>query len=94
MKFNDFMPLTQKDLTNIKSLVKITLDENQRFVTKDDIKHLPNKEEFYGKMDEVMGELKVIRAEQAILSGVNHKVNDLEERTVKIEHKLRISPAV
>ncbi len=88
------MPLTKKDLTNIKSLVETTLDENRKFVTKDDIKHLPNKEEFYGKMDEVMGELKVIREEQTILSGVNSKVNDLAERTVKIEHKLRISPAV
>jgi uncharacterized protein YigA (DUF484 family) len=88
------MPLTPKDLNNIKSLVKVTLDENQKFVTKDDIKHLPTKEEFYGKMDEVMGELKVIREEQTILSGVNRKVNDLAERTVKIEHKLQLRPAV
>ena len=94
MKFNCFMPLTSKDLSNIRSLVRITLDDNQKFVTKDDIKHLPTKEEFYSKMDDVMGELKVIREEQTVLSGVNQKVNDLDERTVKIEHKLRISPAV
>ena len=30
-------------------------------VLKEDLSHLPTKEEFYGKMDEVMGELKTIR---------------------------------
>ncbi len=47
--------LTQKDLDEIESLVKDTVEEK--------IKHLPTKDDFYGKMDEVMGELKAIREE-------------------------------
>lgn len=33
------------------------------------MKFLPTKDEFYTKMDEVMGELKAIREEMAIVTG-------------------------
>ena len=88
------MPLTKNDLNNIKSLVEVTIDENNKLVSKEDIKFLPTKDEFYEKMDEVVGELKAIREEQTILSGVNIKVNQLEERTDVIEGHLHIQPAV
>lgn len=44
------MPLTQHDLDQIEELT--------REIIKEEIKNLPTKEEFFSKMDEVMGELK------------------------------------
>ena len=91
------MALTNTDLKNIKNLMEITFDEKlddaceSSLATKDDIQHLPTKDEFYGKMDEVMGELKAIREEQGILSGLNEKVNEHEDRIGKIEEKLQVS---
>ena len=54
-------------------------------VNKDDINHLPIKDEFYNKMDEVMGELKTIREEQTLIS---HRVSDHKDRIEKIESHL------
>lgn len=53
-----------------------------------DIKHLPTIDEFYTKMDEVMGELKAIREEQAVTGQIlrNH-----EDRIVVVEDKLTIT---
>lgn len=50
--------LTQKDLDQVEEIVDRKLDEK--------IKFLPTKDEFFGKMDEVMGELKAIREEQEV----------------------------
>ena len=43
--------------------------DDVRKIVKEEIKHLPTKDEFYDKMDEVMGGLKTIREEIALLSG-------------------------
>ena len=59
--------LDNDDLKAIKALIEVTIDEKE-LVTKNDISHLPTKDEFYGKMDEVMGELKAIREEHALQS--------------------------
>jgi hypothetical protein len=69
----------------------VTIDEDETLVRKDDIKYLPTKDEFYNKMDKVMGELKAIREENTTLSGLNGKVNDIEERIEKVENKLQVS---
>ena len=45
-------------------------------------RHLPTKDEFYGKMDEVVGELKAIREEQSVQS---QHLSDHEDRIQKIE---------
>jgi len=50
--------LTQKDIDVIEKFV----DER----VEDKIKNLPTKDEFFGKMDEVMGELKAIREESTV----------------------------
>ncbi len=47
--------LTQKDLSQIEEIVEEKIGEKTKF--------LPTKDEFYGKMDEVVGELKSIREE-------------------------------
>ena len=68
------MALTQKDFNQIEGLLDEKLDEK--------IKILPTKEEFFSKMDEVMGELGTIREEQTVLS---HQVADHENRLKSLE---------
>jgi hypothetical protein len=82
--------LDSDDLKAIKGLIEVTLDEatETKLVTKEDISHLPTKDEFYTKMDEVVGELKTIRVEQPLQS---HKLSDHEDRIEKIESHLGIS---
>jgi hypothetical protein len=82
--------LDNDDLKAIKNLMEVTIDEavEEKLVTKDDISHLPTKDEFYGKMDEVMGELKTIREEQAIQG---HQLSNHSDRIEKIESHLGIS---
>ncbi len=83
------MSLTNDDLKNIKSLIKITIDEDETLVRKDDLKHLPTKNEFYDQMDEIMGELKAIREEQTVQS---FRLTNHEDRVGVIEKKLQIKP--
>lgn len=89
------MTLTNSDFKALSNLIDQRIEEKAETVlaTKDDIKHLPTKDEFYERMDKVMGELKAMREEITILSGLNGKVNDHEERIEKIENKLDIQPA-
>ena len=79
--------LTQKDLGEIKILIK------------EETKYLPTKDEFYTKMDEVMGELKAIREEQTLItgrvSGHTDTLEDHETRIEKLEDKvLRPQPQI
>jgi hypothetical protein len=71
--------LDGNDLEAIKDVIEMTIDEKE-LVSKDDIGHLPTKDEFYEKMDEVMGELKVIREEQTVQS---HQLSNHEDRLQK-----------
>ena len=83
--------LDTDDLKAIKDLIEVTVEdviEKKELVTKSDISHLPTKDEFYGKMDEVMGELKAIREEAAVLG---HQVSDHADRIDRIESRLDIS---
>ena len=74
--------LDNHDLKAIKGLIEVTIDEaiEGKLVTKDDISHLPTK-------DEVVGQLKAAREEQAVLS---HQVADHADRLVRIESNLAI----
>ncbi|PJE67571.1 hypothetical protein COU95_01635 [Candidatus Shapirobacteria bacterium CG10_big_fil_rev_8_21_14_0_10_40_9] len=69
--------LTQKDFDEIEKIVDKELEEK--------IKFLPTKDEFYGKMDELMGEVKAIREEQAVISGYKDKLENHETRIIKLE---------
>jgi hypothetical protein len=46
-----------------------------------DVGHLPTKDEFYEKLDQVMGELKAVREEFSVLG---HQVSD-HDRLEKLE---------
>ena len=82
--------LDNDDLKALKGLMEVTIDEaiEAKLVTKEDISHLPTKDEFYAKMDEVMGELKTIREEQALQS---QHLSDHDDTIEKIGSRLGVS---
>ena len=83
--------LDNDDLQAIKDLIEVTVEdliERKELVTKSDISHLPTKDEFYGTMDKVMGELKAIREEQAVQS---QHLSDHEDRIERIESRVGVS---
>lgn len=84
------MKLTQQDLDAIKELVGIEIDEKLEQKLEEKLKNFPTKEEFFSRMDKVMGELKVIREEVTVLS---HQVSTHEDRITKVEEKTGIAPA-
>lgn len=79
--------LTQKDLGEIEQLIHKELAEK--------IKFLPTKDDFYTKMDEVMGELQAIREEHVLITGkVSEHTDTLENhetRIVKLEQTPQIT---
>ena len=78
------MTLTQRDFDGIEKIVDERIEDRTR--------NLPTKDEFFEKMDEMMGELKTIREGQEILT---HKVyRDHEPRISKVEKKLQIHSSV
>jgi hypothetical protein len=83
--------LDNDDLKTLKDLMQVTIEEaieTKGLVTREDVSHLPTKDEFYAKMDEVMGELKTIREEQTLQS---QQLSDHDDRIEKIESNLGIS---
>lgn len=88
------MSLTTNDLKLIKEVVKVTIDEELDTKLEEKIKYLPTKKEFFDGEDKIMGELKAVREEITVLSDINRKVNDQEERIEKVEKKLEIQPAI
>ncbi|MCJ7805039.1 hypothetical protein MUP46_00060 [Patescibacteria group bacterium] len=70
------MTLTQRDFDEIEKMMDEKFEEQLR--------NIPTKDEFYAKMDEVMGELKGIREEVTV---VTHQVSGHEDRIVKLEQK-------
>jgi predicted nuclease with TOPRIM domain len=82
--------LTQTDLDEIEKIVEEKVEE--KIGEKTNL--LPTKEEFFGKMDEVMGELKAIREEHAVqLAKVSEHSDQLEDHEVRISNlEVKISP--
>lgn len=71
------MTLTIKDLDEIEKIVDERIEEKT--------KNLPSKDEFFTRMDEIMGELKTIRENTSVLS---NRASNHEERIAKIEKKI------
>ena len=83
--------LGSEDLKAIEKLMEMKMEaviEKRQLASKEDLSHLPTKDEFYEKMDEVMGELKAGREKQAVLS---HRVSDHEDRIERIESRMGIT---
>jgi len=73
------MTLTQRDFDEIEKMMDEKFEEQLR--------NIPTKDEFYIKMDEVMGELKGIREEVTVFT---HQVSGHEDRIATIEQKVGI----
>lgn len=65
----------------LKQSVKEAIRE-EALVTKDDLKYLPTKEEYYACEDKTMKELKAIREEITVLNG---RVSDHSDRIDALE---------
>ena len=76
------MTLTQRDFNEIEKMMDEKFEEQLR--------NLPTKDEFYIKMDEVMGELKAIREDHTVLT---HQVSGHEDRIVKLEETAGLNPS-
>ena len=87
LKWAYMATIDNDDLQKIKQLIEVSLGEviETTLVTKDDLGHLPTKDAFYSKMDEVMGELKATREEVAVQT---HQVADHDDRLEKLENHL------
>lgn len=81
------MPLTKKDLKAIGLLMETVIGDLE-VITKSEISHLPTKEEFYFRMDQISGELESIRQEK--VASVD-KVHELDDRVTKVESNLGIN---
>jgi hypothetical protein len=78
------MTLTMRDLDEIEKVVGKQIEVRT--------KNLPTKEEFFSREDKIMGELKAIREEHAVLS--SRVYDNHEPRIEKVEKKLGIQPAI
>mgnify|MGYP001573568450 CR=1 FL=1 len=85
------MSLTSLDFKKLRVLIEEVFDykfdekfESSGLVTKDDIKHLPTKEEFYAKEDALMKEVKDSREEQSGLSQHDRDQFDAIEKLKRI----------
>lgn len=88
------MKLTTEDLKAIKDLMGVTFDEkNEDFVKKEDIKHLPTKDEFYTETSKIYKKLKDIEDEMTVM---NHQISrnsdNIEENRSSIK-KLEVKIA-
>lgn len=80
--------LTQQDIAEIEKLLKDALDKK--------IKLLPTKEEFFKKMDKLMGEVKAMRESQELHAGQHARLDDLldsyQKRIKALEHSVPATP--
>lgn len=66
------MTLTRRDLDEVEKLLDDKLDEKLAI--------LPTKDEFFGKMDKLMGELSTIRLEQKATSNqIRRHENEIQD---------------
>lgn len=79
------MALTNKDLQAIGNLVGVVLDEKieeKGLVTKDDLKYLPTKDEFYEETTKILKKLDDLEVEKDLLS---HRSSDHSDRIEALE---------
>lgn len=68
--------ITKTDFDKFEELIKQVVDEELDKKIPNYIKYLPTKDEFFGKMDELMGEVKAMRESQEIHTGSHAEIND------------------
>lgn len=80
--------LDKDDLLAIKNLVDASVQDRFDEIVSEKIGLLPTRDEYYTKIDEVVGEIKKVREEQPLQAArlLNH-----EDRLEKIESHLGIT---
>lgn len=74
------MDLTDETLNKIRMLME-TVVEQKIEPLREQISHLPTKEEFFSSQDKVIKELKTVREEQTALT-YRSKIHDTQIRTI------------
>jgi len=86
--------LDNDDMRAIKSLMIETIIEKVEdgtIASGESVSHLPSKSEFFGKMDEVVGELKKSRENTEVLTQHSRDHSDELEKLKKIHPKYKHS---
>lgn len=73
------MSLTDKDFKALRELFELILDE-KGVVTKEDIKHLPNKDEFYEETLKILTKQEEFEESNLLLNNRVSKHSDVLER--------------
>ena len=76
-----------KNNDNILDVIKQAVGEvfeEKEIITKEDLKYLPSKEEYFDREDKAMGKLKKIEEELTILSNHSSKHSDQIEALEKL----------
>lgn len=78
--------LTQRDVEEVESIV--------RRVVKEEIRFIPTKDDFFNRMDQLMGEVQAMREDFAIIgsrtSEHTDEIEDHEVRLSKVENHLHL----
>jgi uncharacterized protein YaaR (DUF327 family) len=85
------MAITDQEFLAFKDLMKETINEaieEKGLVTREDISHLPTKDQFYAETSKIYKKLNDIEEANEILT---HRVYDHEDRITTVETKLNIS---
>ena len=80
---DSFLTRSKKDLRVLRDLFELILDD-KGVVTKDDIKHLPTKDEFYEQTLEILKKIDNIETSDTLLSARVSKHSDVIEKLKKI----------
>ena len=78
------MTLTNKDLNNLKDLMKVTIDEDETLVRKNHIKNLPTKDEFYEETLKILKKLDNLEESMDIVTDRQSDHGDRIEALEKI----------
>ena len=83
----------RKELIDDISKVFVTKDEFKTRISnlEEKISHLPTKDEFFGRMDKLSGEIQSMREEFTAKKYRADQLEELETRVKKIEKRLNLS---
>lgn len=68
--------LTIKDFLKLQKMISNALDEKLKQFYEDHIRHLPTKDEYFTRMDDIAGRLKKIDETQELHQGQHDVIND------------------
>ena len=82
---NNKKKIAEINLESIKQLIEVVVEqklEEKKIATKDDLKHLPTKQDFYERTDKILSKLENIQQDNTVGS---HQTSDHEERITLLE---------